>query len=1676
VRFILIGLGVFVALIAIAIGGLLLYFNDGYFKERLKAAIKDGLGRESEVSAMHVSILGGSAEIEGLRIFAATGKDKDTLRCEKVLAKIDLWPLISGGAANIRNLDAELRKPEIVVDRNGSVSSIDDLIERFSKGPKGTWPKSTGLQALNFDLRIHDGSIVFADAGPLGESRAEKIELSANQASLGAPLSAELRFALVTANVKSGGTAEIKSELHWIDAHGVIDPNAFADLKAAATVANFDLPHLTRYFGIETQLNGGEFRCTLGKPLDGQLSIEAPTLAAAKLKLETSSAGIISLWKKEECVAGNLPGRLSAAADFGLAAGNLKLGVVQMELVLAQTVAALKDSSGRLLNLNLKCDPASSNVCNIAANLQGLFATDVGKALRLADRVGGEFSGTGEIRYQPDGSIKATGQVSTQNGFVKVNDKRQSMSLKGDLNADVQAKDGKLDKAQVTFNVASSSAAISSVQPLKIESLSDASKLSADGLVKIHVGGTEFWNEFRPLLSVAGLGVAVNEALDAEVRIAGSAGNIKAELNGTLKEESAKSSSPLALKVSTTYDALNLTPTADKPYLTYDINVKATQPSPLEIGLSTAITANTTQRTRDVSFFLKGALVSLTQLNKRFDEYISVLLPSDYALQGEIDQKWTSREIDQLNAQGAVTLSELKLSTDVKIAQFQLRGPVLIAGKGALAWEEPEGLELQVTLEKTDTAAGTVLKVPVAKFTSKTATLDGSIGDCDLNALEAASAAKTTTLSKWVGLLPKATVTTKISAEAIRRLNAMGLIDANLVGETTVSATYDNAAHKLNGFALDMHGAGVDAKAAAPAVNFVELAAALDALTEKKDVGAVLSALPDLDLDCKIKTPLFELLRTWKILPENAPLQGELALLAKYNRAADRLAVPVLHFARAASSKFPLASADAAFEIANVKQLLPLGADLPAKLAAHLDKGFHATNIALTPADLCACLKLSGSKDAWIEDVLAGVYKTSTVAIHAIDLTPQQAGAFSLAINAEAPVEWHPRPAAGQPATPAAAAALSGAWSFAAPAPLQVTVAADHTDIKGTLLLDRAGIAVAMSGFNYSKAAGAPLQVQFATSLDAAGGVKVSTLQIAGGPYPLTASGIVYAPPQLSLERASLTLGPQPLTISGVVYDPNKDHLKASAAAAAIDVGQLNALLKLLPPQVTAAGALVDANVTYDGKISAFDKGFKADDKFTLSATAKDVHLNAAAAGEAAALSINGRIDGDNAQLSSPGMNINIVDQAAGHPAVPLHLTFTLFAGAKTPGTLLLDSLKQPGLPLFIKLPLSSDANVNIDALIHALDLFTASSGSSAGGGAGDMSSIKALHVEGSIAAPSATIGSLQIHELKIPLTVDGPIIALTDAHMKMFGGEIIVKKGQYNMASQPLAHSTQLDLSGIDLHELTSNGQPPPPDKYGVMGRLSGSGTLSGAGFEQAQRGSWSGNFAGTIAGLVAQKNGGKDTSSTMTKVSKTGVGLLGGILGSGDSGLLSQAGRVMNIWGEDAGLFLPKLEFEPVSLNLSMAKGPLQIARSQLVGKNKSAGLQIDVAGAIDLVKEAFAPRLSLWICKLPPTTQTILRIDKLSEPDRQTILKEFSDSRFKPVVLTGSLAAPAVNSMEIAGAFLDLDNQIDRMLGSAQSATGARQPQPTGGRQSQPPPQSPADNKKKSPLDSLKDLFDK
>jgi hypothetical protein len=1763
-RRLLIAGGVVVALFIIALVSVLLYFNDNYFKAQIKSAIKENLGRESEISSLQVSIFGGSVSIDGLRILGAQSNEKDMLRCEQISAKIDVWPLITSGGTRIQSLNADLRKPEFSVERNGQVSSIDDILERLSKGPKGTWPKATGLKALSFDVKIHDGTASFKDAGPLGESRAEKIELTASMESIAAPLASTLKFALVTPDVKTGGNAELSAALRWIDSNGTIDPAAFSDLKLSAKLTNCDIPHLTRYAGVDMIVDeddeppaGEELHCTLGKPIDGELNIEAASLAAIKTKLDTHTAGVIALWRKGQLVAGNLPSHMNLNAEFGIANGSFKAKSILAQFEFPGNEAGA-DAKTKMLNLTLNVTtdgPAQTDSAKLNGNLDKLFATDVGKALQLNDSIGGEVEGSVDAHFDPKGNLKLTATFKTDKGFAIVQGTRQPLAVAVDANADVQAKDGKLDNGELTFNAHSASAEIRSVQPIKIGSLSDLTNLSADGVLRVHAGGREFWKEFGPLLKVLNLRTPLEEALDGEVRITGTTGKIKLEMDQTLQRQ-VQPASPIVLNIRANYDGSKLnTLTTDKPFLTFDVKLKTEQPSPMAVGLSGSWVSGRSQRTIDVQATIEGELATLTLLNQRFGAYIDVLLPPPYSLKGVIAQKWTSHQVDQINAAGDVTSSEFKLNTDLKISNLSLSGPVLLPGRGAVEWAEPEGLSLQLALEKNSKSGATQLKLPVLKFTSKTATFDGSLGESDLNTLKAAAAQKPQTFSRWLAAMPKTTVNAKVTGEAIRRLNAMGVIDPELVepgdltisadydptahrgeirnlafktpqidiaatvttvdalalaqlsdnpkatlsqwaaalpsltftghfgprplaylfdrggmpalfNDATLTAAYDSVSHKATGFSMTL-GGGSDTKLTSPSMDIAELAAALESVTQKRDAAVLLAALPDFEVQGKCKTALFDFLRTYRVMPDLPVVQGDLSLSAKYDRFADRLTVQSLRFARAADGKLPLSKAELSFEVANVKQLLPVGPDWIATFSKHLDKGFHATDVTVVPGELCAWLKQSGSKDAWIEDFNSGVYRTAPFVIHKLDLTATQPGTFNVAVSAETPLEWHPRPAPDKPASPAALAALAGSWSSDPAEPISITLAQDQRSIKASLILDASSVSATTSGFNYVKPAGTACKLQLAATLDGAGNLRIPSVQLTGGPFPLAASGIAYAPPVLSLEKATLSLGPQPATISAVVYDPTKDHLQATVSANSVEMAQLNSFLKLLPPAVSTGGSIVNVTASYDGRISAFEKGFKPDDKLALSATAKDLQLNARAGAESAALTMNGRLDGDTTHVASPGMDIRIQDQPAGHAPIPQHLTFTLSIAPKDKGAMLLDALKQPGLPLLLNIPLTSDANISVDALVHALDTFSAASSTGPSSGAGDLSAIKALHVDASITAPSALVGTLTIREPKIPLTVDGPAIALANARMKMFGGEIIIHKGTYNIAANPLAHSTEFELSGVDLHELTGNGVPPKQDEYEILGSLTGSGTLTGAGFDQAQRASWSGKVDGKVNGFTAQKNGGKQDDLDLKK---SGAAILG-MLGSGiDNPLVGMAGRATALWGANGGLFLNKLEFEPVNLNLTLTKGRLDIARSNLIGKGHSAGLQLDFAGAIDVAKETFAPRMTLWLIKLPPTTESLLRIDHLSDADRNTIRKEFSDSRFAPIQLTGSLYDPAINKGEVGNAFMSLDGRIDQMLRS-KSPSQTQTPQPA---QSQQPATNPPKSKKPGALDRLQDLF--
>jgi hypothetical protein len=214
-------------------------------------------------------------------------------------------------------------------------------------------------------------------------------------------------------------------------------------------------------------------------------------------------------------------------------------------------------------------------------------------------------------------------------------------------------------------------------------------------------------------------------------------------------------------------------------------------------------------------------------------------------------------------------------------------------------------------------------------------------------------------------------------------------------------------------------------------------------------------------------------------------------------------------------------------------------------------------------------------------------------------------------------------------------------------------------------------------------------------------------------------------------------------------------------------------------------------------------------------------------------------------------------------------------------------------------------------------------------------------------------------------------------------------------------------------------------------------------------------------------------------SKAKKVGVGIGAALLGQLDK-RLDPLGRALDIFSDDFGLFLNKLEFEPLDLDVDLQKGIAKLPRTNLVGRSKNADLQVALSGGIDIGREEYSPNLSLWIIKMPQKTQTHLRLNQIDTKDRDAILKTFSDGKFQPVELTGKLDTSSANKLEIVSAFSSLDNKISKLIdekeqrdrAAANSSptppiTPAPQPQTQPApkqtqpppRQNQPPPQQSA-----------------
>jgi hypothetical protein len=186
------------------------------------------------------------------------------------------------------------------------------------------------------------------------------------------------------------------------------------------------------------------------------------------------------------------------------------------------------------------------------------------------------------------------------------------------------------------------------------------------------------------------------------------------------------------------------------------------------------------------------------------------------------------------------------------------------------------------------------------------------------------------------------------------------------------------------------------------------------------------------------------------------------------------------------------------------------------------------------------------------------------------------------------------------------------------------------------------------------------------------------------------------------------------------------------------------------------------------------------------------------------------------------------------------------------------------------------------------------------------------------------------------------------------------------------------------------------------------------------------------------------------------------------------------MDIYSGDFGLFLNKLEFEPITVVTSIEKGRATVERGLIKGKNNSAGLMLVYSGALSLATRAFDPQFNVRVAGLPAGTEKKLKMDQLDTADQEKIRQEFADLKFPPAILRGSLNNPKAEGTDLGLAFMSLKKRIERLIqekkereaaaGQPASSSQGSTTQTSGAAKSDPPPKK----EERNPIKGIIDLF--
>jgi len=917
----------------------------------------------------------------------------------------------------------------------------------------------------------------------------------------------------------------------------------------------------------------------------------------------------------------------------------------------------------------------------------------------------------------------------------------------------------------------------------------------------------------------------------------------------------------------------------------------------------------------------------------------------------------------------------------------------------------------------------------------------------EINVPEIAALLKgTPTFTKLIQTIPTIAFSMQAKAAAMPHLQKMGVLPRHALanGDLSANINFDNSANilRLNSIQFASEAAVLNFSAAAMDVK--PLATYLDLEPAKRDAIALAGTVPDLSLVLNVKPALIDQLGAG--LPawlRDPALRGDLAFNARYSRADDQIVLEGINLAT------PLISGDVSGSATLKSMLTHLNAS-PAEMLSHGLKTMALKNLVITPEEVLNFLTRNKMSPELVQLhahgtlVLPAPFKVDNFSVK----PSATAGAFEVSFRAHLPLTLR---SDGRTDTAALSKAIKADG-------LRITLGPAQTAIDGAINFDE----TSLSFLKLQKNAGVPCKLQLSAALTNANVLHLNSLDLTSEARSLALTGATYdlnAPqPRGSFNKMVVQDGALRGTFIAFNVDMAKDELAGRCEVESIDLGSVIPA-GTFDGGLSVTGILSGLAASYTGRISSLRSGaLGGTDNLSVVCQKAAIEASRSAGGKIAQINVMTDL-AMTPQSAKTAASVATVRLQNGATVSTQTFNLNLAAAPKVATDDLLGAAGKPGMPLTVTINCNAIAALDTVALQEALAILSGPASSQGGSG------IDELVVNASFTAPGVNASGIVLNNIKMPgIQLARNNVSITQGQFGIFDdGAIVINRQMYGLATA--AHSGDIQFSNINLHTASGGGAGKTKDDYQLYGRALGTSVIDGAGFDSAALRTWAGRFTLTLAGLQALKNGGKAS----TDATKIGIGFLGNVAG----GLLgNRIGQkidwLTSLYSEDFGLFLNKMEFEDYALTVPLAGGRARIEKSRLTGKGRSAGLQIEISGGIELATQKFSPNLTLWITSLPPTTQKVLRLDQLDATDRDVIMKEFADGNFKPIILTGTVSNYKDNRYDIAMAFNELDNRVEALI----QAKKARENPAPAGTAATPPAEKPRAN----PLNDIFNLINK